>query len=164
MPLVKQLKVCRHMREISKILGSSTTTRMRLLVVLEETTSDFNYLNMVSQFCPIAPTQSHIDLINDDGKAKEKLDLQELDPIFATSFDAMIKEAFAEGKHFLIAKITTKKEQGQDFVNHNFFYNAYSILKIIFQKKGEHFVGRFHERYPITVKNPITNTVSALFF
>jgi len=28
----------------------------------------------------------------------------------------------------------------------------------LFKKKGEEFVGRFHERFPITVRNPITNS------
>jgi len=31
-------------------------------------------------------------------------------------------------------------------------------MKLLFKKKGEEFVGRFHEKFPITVKNPITNS------
>ena len=87
----------------------------------------------------------------------------------------MIKDAFAEGKHFMLAKIQTKQEitasnnasdtktptdQHNNTVNHNFFYNAYGILKLLFQKKNGYFVGRFHERFPITAKNPVTNSVS----
>ena len=38
-------------------------------------------------------------------------------------------------------------------------------MKLIFQKKGENdFVGRFHEKFPITAKNPITNAVSNILF
>lgn len=41
--------------------------------------------------------------------------------------------------------------------NFSHFFNAYGILKLLFKKRGEEFIGRFHDRYPITVKNPITN-------
>ena len=44
--------------------------------------------------------------------------------------------------------------------NFSHFFNAYGILKLLFKKRGEEFIGRFHDRYPITVKNPITNCVS----
>ena len=71
----------------------------------------------------------------------------------------MISESFAEGKHFFVAKILTKNTHEADVnkANHSFYYNAYSILRLLFKKKNDQFVGRFHERYPITVKNPITN-------
>lgn len=42
-------------------------------------------------------------------------------------------------------------------VNFSHFFNAYGILKLLFKKRESEFVGRFHERYPITAKNPITN-------
>jgi hypothetical protein len=45
----------------------------------------------------------------------------------------------------------------EDAMNHSHFFSAYSILRLIFKMKGSEFVGRFHENYPITVKNPITN-------
>ena len=48
----------------------------------------------------------------------------------------------------------------EDAMNHSHFFSAYSILRLIFKMKGSEFVGRFHENYPITVKNPITNQVS----
>lgn len=80
----------------------------------------------------------------------------------------MITESFAEGKHFFVAKILTKNihEADPDAANHSFYYNAYSILRLLFKKKNDQFVGRFHERYPITVKNPITNAkiVGEVFF
>lgn len=81
----------------------------------------------------------------------------------------MITESFAEGKHFFVAKILTKNmsdnrsvdgNEDADSANHSFYYNAYGILKLLFRKRDELFVGRFHETYPITVKNPITNAVS----
>lgn len=44
---------------------------------------------------------------------------------------------------------------------HSHFFSAYGILKLIFKKKGEHgFVGRFHAKFPISARNPITNAVS----
>ena len=91
--------------------------------------------------------------------------MADIDPIFSSSFADMIKDAFAEGKHFLLAKIQTKQDVSSDekytsAVNHNFYYNAYGILKLLFQKKNGYFVGRFHERFPITAKNPVTNSVS----
>ena len=46
--------------------------------------------------------------------------------------------------------------------NFSHFFNAYGILKLIFKKRGADFIGRFHDRYPITVKNPITNCVSII--
>lgn len=49
--------------------------------------------------------QTHLNLVNDDGQVKERLDLADIDPIFSSSFADMIKDAFAEGKHFLLAKI-----------------------------------------------------------
>jgi hypothetical protein len=30
-------------------------------------------------------------------------------------------------------------------------------MKLIFQRKGPAFVGRFHEKFPISSKNPLTN-------
>ena len=113
-------------------------------------------------------------MINDDGEVKEKLTLSEVDPIFAMPFRQMITESFAEGKHFFVAKILTKNmkespgetpppEIEADGINHSHFYNVYGILKLLFKKRGEQFVGRFHDTYPITVKNPITNSVSAKF-
>jgi hypothetical protein len=111
-------------------------------------------------------------LVSDEGVVNDKLQLDDNDPIFATTFKQMIKESFAEGKHFFVAKIVTKSNtthrqgnQGRKnlFVeaqNHSHFFNAYGILKLLFKKKGLEFVGRFHEKFPITVKNPITNNVS----
>ena len=51
-------------------------------------------------------------------------------------------------------------EVDEDAAQHAFYYNAYSILRLLFKKKNDsshEFVGRFHEVYPITVKNPSTN-------
>ena len=66
----------------------------------------------------------------------ETLKLNEIDPIFATSFEQMIKESFAEGKHFFVAKIQSRHDQSNDtdvqMQNHSHFFNAYGILKLIF--------------------------------
>ena len=46
-----------------------------------------------------------VDLINDDGVCEDKLTLDENDPVFVQTFRQMIKDHFAEGKHFFLAKI-----------------------------------------------------------
>jgi len=61
--------------------------------------------SVVNESASTIYSQSEIELINDEGLIKETLKLSELDPIFASSFDQMIKESFAEGKHFFVAKI-----------------------------------------------------------
>ena len=84
---------------------------------------------------------------------KEKLNLAEIDPIFHSSFREMITNAFAEGKHFFLAKIINKNmtksedenEGNIDGVNHSHFFNVYGILKLLFKKKETQFVGRFHD-------------------
>jgi hypothetical protein len=38
----------------------------------------------------------------------EHLNLSDIDPIFATNFRSLIQEAFAEGKHFYIARIKSR--------------------------------------------------------
>ena len=63
---------------------------------------------MVESGVNTSQIQSEIELINDEGVVKETLQLNEIDPIFATTFDQMIKESFAEGKHFFIAKIQSR--------------------------------------------------------
>lgn len=86
----------------------------------------------------------------------------------------MIKEAFRDDKHFILARLrgrgqdkfksdTDENKSDFDFVlqegqiisNH---FNVYSIIKLIFKKLGAEFVGRFHHKYAITAKNPLTNT------
>ena len=37
------------------------------------------------------------------------------------------------------------------------YFNAFSILKLIFKKKGDEFIGRFNTENPITAINPLTN-------
>jgi len=117
-----------------------------------------------------------VPIYNDDGKFCDNLVLDENDPIFTLTFRQMISESFAEGKHFFLAKISTKssssvpqasndqieqQELAEHTTNHSHFFNAYGILKLLFKKKQEELVGRFHEKFPIAVKNPITNSVSA---
>jgi hypothetical protein len=45
----------------------------------------------------------------------------------------------------------------EEHMNHSNFYSAYSVMRILFKKRSNSFVGRFHETYPITVNNPVTN-------
>ena len=55
----------------------------------------------------------------------------------------MITDAFAEGKHFFLAKIVNKNmnksESGnegiENEVDHSHFFNIYGILKLLFKKK-----------------------------
>ena len=118
------------------------------------------------KFEHIPSGQDEIDLINDDGHVKERLNLAEIDPIFHRSFREMITEAFAEGKHFFVAKVTNKNMNKRESANeqkeidHSHFFNVYGILKLLFQKKDNQFVGRFHDKYAIVAKNPVTNSVS----
>lgn len=86
----------------------------------------------------------------------EYLDIMETDPIFSTSYEMMIKEAFRADKHFILAKIKTRSMT--NFVtSHSHFFNAYGIMKILFKKKGNDIVGRFHHIHPVSAKNPLTN-------
>ena len=78
-----------------------------------------------------------------------------------------IKQQMGSGYESTSKKQQQQRKQSVDFVegfedamNHSHFFSAYSILRLIFKMKGSEFVGRFHENYPITVKNPITNQVS----
>jgi len=38
----------------------------------------------------------------------DEIDIKEIDPIFSTSFEMMIKEAFRADKHFYLAKMKTR--------------------------------------------------------
>jgi hypothetical protein len=73
-------------------------------------------------------------------KPDEFFDSGETDPIFSSSFEMMIKEAFRSDKHFILAKIKTRSKAAA----HSHFFNAYGIMKIIFKKRREELVGRFH--------------------
>ena len=84
----------------------------------------------------------------------ERLEIGETDPIFSTSYEMMIKEAFRADKHFILAKIKTRSVAAQA---HSHFFNAYGIMRLIFKKKGTEVVGRFHHLHPLTAKNPLTN-------
>lgn len=114
----------------------------------------------------ILPDQTAIDLTDDNGNTIEQLQLDDPDPIFATCFRDLILEAFSEGKHFFIARIQSRQDQSNEadiqmMQTHSHFFSAYGIIKLLFQKKGSgEFVGRYHDRHPISAKNPITNAVS----
>lgn len=86
--------------------------------------------------------------------------MNENDPILVQTFKQLIEETFQEGKHFFVARIRSRLSDESQRV-HNHFFAAQGILKLIFQKRGPEFVGRFHEKHPISVKNPVTNQVSS---
>ena len=69
------------------------------------------------KFEHIPSEQDEIDLVNDDSLVKERLNLSEIDPIFHRSFREMITEAFGEGKHFFVAKVTNKNMNKRDSAN-----------------------------------------------
>ncbi|TNV79911.1 hypothetical protein FGO68_gene15764 [Halteria grandinella] len=75
----------------------------------------------------------------------------------------MIKEAFRDDKHFLLAKIQTRSTSqinGAFTVHsHSHFFNAYGIMKLIFKKRRDEIVGRFHHNHPMSAKNPLTNNL-----
>jgi hypothetical protein len=99
--------------------------------------------------------------------AVDFLDLNDTDPIYGSSFRMMIKEAFRNDKHFILAKLTTRGKDKFDCASENdvkiinsqisSYFNAFSILKLIFQKKNEEFIGRFHNQNAINAINPLTN-------
>jgi hypothetical protein len=74
---------------------------------------------------------------------EEYLDILEIDPIFSTSYEMMIKEAFRADKHFILTKIQTRSMTSY-VQSHSHFFNAYGIMKLIFKKKRDEIIGRFH--------------------
>eukprot|EP00347_Sterkiella_histriomuscorum_P005984 403354518 len=105
--------------------------------------------------------QNRLPLYIDDNLISEYLDLKEVDPIFSTSYEMMIKEAFRADKNFIIAKMKTRSLQSKDqqslTSSHSHFFNVHGIMKLLFKKKGTEIVGRFHSKNPIQSKNPLTN-------
>lgn len=108
------------------------------------------------------------------------LDLKEVDPITNSSFEMMIKVAFRADRNFILAKVKTRSVQNQkeqalfsqqdpsnansdalapQSLTHSHYYNLHGIIKLLFKRKGEEIVGRFHQKHPITAKNPMTNQV-----
>jgi hypothetical protein len=49
-----------------------------------------------------------VPLLDGEGLKVEDLDIKDIDPIFSTSFEAMIKEAFRADKNFYLAKMKTR--------------------------------------------------------
>ena len=49
-----------------------------------------------------------LPIINENLEAPDYLDLQEVDAIFGSTFEMMIKEAFRADKHFILAKMKTR--------------------------------------------------------
>lgn len=47
------------------------------------------------KFVPFPEEQKFVDLVNDEGQVKERLDLDDSDPIFHMPFRQMITESFA---------------------------------------------------------------------
>jgi hypothetical protein len=72
----------------------------------------------------------------------------------------MIKEAFRADKHFILAKMKTRSSTAKTGIQtHSHYFNVHGIMKIIFKRKGDEIVGRFHPKYPLAAKNPLTNQV-----
>ena len=92
----------------------------------------------------------------------------------------MIKEAFRDDKNFIVARLKSRAsdkfdnkiypesrvsdhikesrtllaKEGKVLSNH---FNIYSIIKILFKKRGDEFVGRFDPDYTLASLNPLTN-------
>ncbi len=49
-----------------------------------------------------------LPIYNEDDKKAEEQDLNDTDPIFGSTFEMMIKEAFRADKHFVLAKMITR--------------------------------------------------------
>lgn len=44
-------------------------------------------------------------MLKEEDTIEDYLDIKEVDPIFSSSFEMMIKEAFRADKHFILAKM-----------------------------------------------------------
>ena len=103
-----------------------------------------------------------------------------MDSIYGSSFAMMVKESFRDDKNFIVAKMKSRgtanfkaeesnssqdyeeesreilKQEGKIISNH---FNIYSVLKILFRKKGQTLVGRYDKEssLPMTALNPLTN-------
>ncbi len=104
--------------------------------------------------------EDKLPLFISDDYVEDHLDLKEIDPIISSSYEMMIKEAFRSDKHFILAKLRTRSTSGKDsYQTHSHFFNIYGILKIIFKQRRDEVVGRFHPKYAMSAKNPLTNQV-----
>lgn len=85
-----------------------------------------------------------------------KLDLQDMDGILGSTFEMLIKETFRADKHFIIARMKSRHEASftKQFSS---FFCIYSVMKMIFKKKGAETISRFHPTCAISAKNPMTN-------
>jgi len=103
-----------------------------------------------------------LPLFLDDDRIDDYLELKEVDPIFSTSYEMMIKETFRADKNFILAKMKTRSANAKEvnLQSHSHYFNVHGILKILFKKKGSEIVGRFHPKHALTSKNPLTNQVS----
>jgi hypothetical protein len=54
------------------------------------------------------PSDDKLPLYIDTEIPNEYISIKEIDPIFSTSYEMMIKEAFRADKHFILAKILTR--------------------------------------------------------
>lgn len=86
---------------------------------------------------------NRLPLVKGEGDREEWIDIQEVDPIFSTTFEMMIKEAFRADKNFILAKVLTRS-QAQTIESHSHLFNIYGILRLLFKKKGDEVVGRYH--------------------
>ena len=58
----------------------------------------------------------------------------------------------------------SSESDGVHSLVHRHYFSAYGVLKLLFKKKGSDcFVGRYHDKFPISAKNPVTNAVSDSF-
>ena len=73
----------------------------------------------------------YLNPINRNKGPSEYLPLTDDDPIFATSFEMLIKECFRDNKHFILAKMQTRSLTSYK-QSHSHFYNAYGIIGLIF--------------------------------
>jgi len=118
----------------------------------------------VPQLLEVANPEDKLPLFVSDDEIEDFLDLREVDPIISTSYEMMIKEAFRADKHFILAKLKTRSNTSKDsYQTHSHFFNVYGIMKILFKKRRDEIVGRFHPKFAISAKNPLTNQVSQIF-
>ncbi|CDW71540.1 UNKNOWN [Stylonychia lemnae] len=117
------------------------------------------YSGQIQEVAAQSIGQDKLPLYSENDLVEEYLDIKEVDPIFSTSYEMMIKEAFRADKNFILAKMKTRStnQKEMSFNSHSHYFNLHGIMKILFKKKGDEIVGRFHAKYPSSSKNPLTN-------
>lgn len=103
--------------------------------------------------------------MNMDGSEECRVDSVELDDTEAisnSSYRDLIEDACKAGQSMIIARLQTrdKADFRKKYFHHFYGPNLIKILFKVFQMPGQQILqSRYHQDYPITAKNPLTNQV-----